>query len=343
MDHFESNILQKQSHSLVSIVVPLFNEAENIAPFLKNLHQALHGWAHPWELILVDDGSADETVLRLKQAVAMYHSPITIIELRRNYGQTAAMQAGIDQSEGELIVTMDGDQQNDPTDIPRMVAHLLEQDLDLLSGWRRHRQDKLLLRKIPSRLANRLISRVTGVRLNDYGCSLKVYRAHLLKQVRLFGEMHRFIPVWVASVTRPSRIAEIEVNHNARTLGTSKYGISRVFRVIIDLLTMLFFLRYQARPGHFFGSFGLISGGIGGLILSYLAVVKFVFAEDIGTRPLLFIGVLCIIASLQFLLTGVLAELLARNYFGSTQHRPYNIAQVSRTEGPLSPELKESA
>lgn len=309
----------------VSIVIPLFNEAENIESLLDSVKASLRNWKHSWELILVDDGSRDDTFKLLSACIRSFSAPAKVIRLHRNFGQTAAMQAGIDAATGEIIVTMDGDMQYDPADIPRMVAQFIEQDLDLLSGWRQHRQDKLIFRKFPSRIANFLIRRVTGVRLNDYGCSLKVYRASVLKRIRLFGEMHRFIPAWIATVTHPSRIAETSVSHYARNQGESKYGLSRTFRVIIDLLTVLFFQRFQARPGHFFGSFGLVLGTIGTFILGYLAVVKFGLGEDIGSRPLLFVGVLCIIVSLQFLTTGVLAELLARDYFGSTRFTPYYI------------------
>lgn len=309
----------------VSIVVPLYNEAENIEPLLDCIRTGLANWRYSWELILVDDGSRDATYKTMTNAIRDFTVPAQLVLLHRNFGQTAAMQAGIDAAKGEYIVTMDGDLQNDPADIPRMVDQLVEKDLDLLSGWRQNRQDKLLIRKIPSKIANFLIRRVTGVHLSDYGCSLKVYRASVLKQIRLFGEMHRFIPAWIATVTHPSRIDEISVTHKARTRGVSKYGLSRTFRVIIDLLTVLFFQRYQARPGHFFGSFGLILGAIGSLTLAYLGVVKFILGEDIGSRPLLFVGVLCIIVSLQFLTTGVLAELVARNYFGSTRFTPYYI------------------
>jgi len=219
--------------------------------------------------------------------------------------------------------------QNDPADIPRMVGELIERDLDLLQGWRQKRRDALILRKIPSRIANRLIARVTGVKLHDYGCSLKVYRAEVIQRVRLFGEMHRFIPVWAAGVTDPRRIGETVVTHKARELGRSKYGISRTFRVLLDLLAAFFFLRYRARPGHFFGSIGLVFGVIGGLVMAYLAVVKFGFGEDIGQRPLLFIGILLLVAAVQFLTTGVLAELLSRTFFETADHKNFCIAWQS--------------
>jgi glycosyltransferase involved in cell wall biosynthesis len=234
------------------------------------------------------------------------------------------MQTGIEAARGEIIATLDGDLQNDPADIPRMVEELLERDLDLLAGWRKRRQDNLL-RKIPSRIANRLIAKVTNVRISDYGCSLKVYRSEVIKDVLLYGEMHRFIPVWVANVTAPSRIGETVVHHRARQFGASKYGLSRTFRVILDLLAAFFFLRYRARPGHFFGSIGLALGGVGGLIMGWLLLVKFAFGEDIGNRPLLFTGILLLVAAVQFLTTGVLAEMLSRTLFASSDKPAYSL------------------
>jgi len=313
----------------LSIVIPMYEEAENVAPMLARVHQGLVDYAGPWELICVDDGSRDGTGERLRAEAAHYGEHVRILRLRRNFGQTAAMQAGFDAARGELIATLDGDLQNDPADIPRMVAELLERDLDLLQGWRRGRQDGLLLRKIPSRIANRLIAKVTGVRLHDYGCSLKVYRAEVIQRVRLFGEMHRFIPVWAAGVTDPQRLGETPVHHEARRFGRSKYGISRTFRVLLDLLSAFFFLRYRARPGHFFGSVGLVFGAIGALIMAYLTVVKFAFGEDIGHRPLLFVGILCLVAAVQLLSTGVLAELLSRTFFESAEHKSYCVAWES--------------
>ncbi len=318
----------------VSIVIPLYNEAEVVTLLLERVHAALRSFAHPWELILVDDGSADDTLKRIRAAMADFGDHIRLVALMRNFGQTAAMQAGIDQAQGDLIVTLDGDLQNDPKDIPRMVRELEERDLDLLVGWRKKRKDALLLRKLPSRIANWLIGKVTGVALHDYGCSLKVYRGRVIRKVRLYGEMHRFIPAWVASVTPPARIGETEVTHHARALGQSKYGIGRTFRVIIDLLTMLFFIKYRARPGHFFGALGLLSGGLGSLALGYLAVLKFVWGEDIGGRPLLLVGVVLIIAAAQFMTTGVIAELLVRTYYESSDRRAYEVAAIDTAARP---------
>jgi hypothetical protein len=213
-----------------------------------------------------------------------------------------------------------------------MVDELIERDLDLLQGWRQKRQDALLLRKVPSRIANRLIGQVTGVVLNDYGCSLKVYRAEVVKNIRLYGEMHRFIPVWVAGVTSPERIGETSVAHSARQFGTSKYGISRTFRVLLDLLAAFFFLRFGARPGHFFGSIGLVFGIIGTLMMTWLGFVKFVLGEDIGSRPLLFIAILLIVAAVQLLTTGVLSEILSRTLFASAEHTHHCICWQSDPE-----------
>lgn len=313
----------------LSLVVPLYQEQDNVAPLLRAIHDGLADYAHPWELILVDDGSRDATGARLLAEAARYGRHVRLIRLRRNFGQTAAMQAGFDAARGALIATLDGDLQNDPADIPRLVEELLARDLDLLQGWRRQRQDGLWLRRIPSYLANRLIGMVTGVQLHDYGCSLKIYRAAVIREVRLYGEMHRFIPVWVAAVTDPARIGETPVHHRPRRFGTSKYGLSRTFRVLVDLLAAFFFLRFGARPGHFFGGIGLILGLIGSVLMGYLLVVKFGYGEHIGQRPLLFIAILLLIAALQLLTTGVLAELLVRTFFASAAHPPHRIAWQS--------------
>ena len=308
------------------MVIPLYREADNVVPLLARVHEGLAGYGGPWELICVDDGSRDGTAQRLREAAAGYGTHVRVIRLGRNFGQTAAMQAGFDAARGELIASLDGDLQNDPVDIPRLVDELLARDLDLLQGWRRDRQDALIMRKIPSRIANRLIARVTGVKLHDYGCSLKVYRAAVIKRVDLFGEMHRFIPVWVAGVTDPNRIGESVVTHSARRFGQSKYGISRTFRVLLDLLAASFFLRFGARPGHFFGAIGISFGVVGTLIMAYLMVVKFVLGADIGGRPLLFVGILLLVASAQFLTTGVLAEMLARTFYASSDRTHHCIA-----------------
>jgi len=315
--------LQLNDHRL-SVVIPVYNEEDNVAPLVKRMHTALNQYPQPWELIIVDDGSADRTPENLDAEKTLYGSHLRIVYLQRNYGQTAAMQAGIDAARGDVIVTLDGDLQNDPVDIPRLVKRLIEDDLDLVTGWRKNRKDDLILRKIPSRIANRLIARITGVKLHDYGCSLKAYKSSVIKSVRLYGEMHRFIPAWVAMNTRSARIKEEIVSHNPRELGESKYGITRTFRVLLDLLSVYFFMRYSARPGHFFGKLAFISGSLGGLILGYLFVLK-IMGESIGGRPLLLVGVLFVLASLQLLTTGVLSELLARTYYESSGRRTYHL------------------
>lgn len=311
------------SHRL-SIVVPMYDEADNVAPFVARVEEVLARYGSPWELILVDDGSTDATVAEMRRARAAYGTHVRPLELMRNFKQTAAMQAGIDAARGDVIVMLDGDLQNDPADIPRLVARLLNEDLDCVAGWRQDRQDHVL-RTIPSRIANRLIARVVGVRLNDYGCSLKAFRAEVLKSVRLYGEMHRFIPAWLATVTTPRRIAEEPVTHHPRVHGVSKYGISRTFRVVLDLIAVFFFMRYRARPGHFFGGVGMGFVALGLAVLGWLAFVKFGLGEAIGGRPLLLFGFFCVIAGAQFVSTGVLAETLARIYFESGAADQYQV------------------
>jgi glycosyltransferase involved in cell wall biosynthesis len=306
----------------LSVVIPMYREQENVAPMLARVHEGLAAYRGAWELVCVDDGSPDETGPRLLAEASKYGSHVRVVRFARNLGQTAAMQAGIDAARGQLIATLDGDLQNDPADIPRMVDEMHARKLDLLCGKRANRQDAWLSRKLPSKIANRIIARVTGVNITDYGCSLKIYRASIIKQVRLYGEMHRFIPVWVAMVTSPARIGEMPVSHGARQFGESKYGISRTIRVVLDLLTAFFFLRYRARPGHFFGSIGLVLGMAGSAMLSWLAVDKFVLGQNIGNRPLLLTGVLLLMFSMQFLTTGLIAEILTRIFYQSREQPP---------------------
>ncbi len=313
----------------LSIIIPMYNEADNVAPMLERIHDGLADYAWPWELILVDDGSTDATVTQLRRCSQYFGPHVRVVELMRNFKQTAAMQAGIDAARGDIIVTLDGDLQNDPADIPRLVARLLNEDLDCVAGWRKNRKDGLWLRKIPSRIANRLIGRVVGVKLNDYGCSLKAFRASVIKSIRLYGEMHRFIPAWLAMVTTPRRIVEEPVSHHPRIHGESKYGISRTFRVVLDLISVFFFMRYRARPGHFFGGVGLVLAALGSVILAWLAFVKFGLGENIGTRPLLMVGFFCWIAGAQFISMGVLAETLARIDYESGSARLYEVRNPS--------------
>lgn len=320
----------------LSLVVPLFNEEESVTPLIERIVSSMVDYPASWELILVDDGSTDATIANARTALDRPGLDLKIVALQRNFGQTAAMQAGINQAEGRLIATLDGDLQNDPKDIPHMVAELERRELDLLVGWRKNRQDGLLLRKVPSFIANRLIGRITGVRLHDYGCSLKIYRSAVIKQVKLMGEMHRFIPAWVAGVVPSSRIGEMPVTHHARQHGISKYGISRTFRVILDLLSVMFFMRFKARPGHFFGSLGLGLGAISVLILFYLFIDKFIMGNDIGTRPLFLIGVMLFLSSVQMITTGILAEMIARTYYREDTALSYIVREVYQAETPTA-------
>jgi glycosyltransferase involved in cell wall biosynthesis len=312
----------------LSLVVPLLNEEDNVAALVSQVRAALAQLEWPWQLILVDDGSSDRTADRIRQAVASCPGHISALILRRRFGQTAAMQAGIDMAQGSIIATMDGDLQNNPADIPRMVRRLLDEDLDLLVGWRRSRQDGLWLRKIPSWCANHLIVAVTGIRLHDYGCSLKIFRASVIRQVRLYGEMHRFIPTWVATVTSPARIAEEPVSHFPRVHGRSKYGLGRTFNVILDLLSVYFFTRFRASPGHFFGRIGLLCAGAGGAALGWVGWQKIWYGEAIANRPLLLLGVLLAVIGVQIICTGIVTEMLARTYFESGSTKTYAVREM---------------
>ena len=294
----------------LSVVIPLYKEEDNVERLVDELHAALELYPGEFELVVVDDGSTDRTRELLLESRSNRGDHIMVIAHKRNLGQTQAMQTGLQAARGDVIAFMDGDLQNDPADIPSMVEKLETEHLDLLCGWRKNRQDSLD-RTLPSQMANWLIGRVSGVALHDYGCSLKVGRKEVLEGLDLRGEMHRFIPLWVANLTHPSRIAEIPVNHRARVAGISKYGISRTPRVILDLLAAWFFLRFRERPGHFFGVAGLITGGLGGVALAYLLVLK-LFGMDIGNRPLLITGVLLALVGLQLITTGLIAEMLTR-------------------------------
>lgn len=326
------------THSLadhrLSVVVPMFQERGNAAAQVQDICVALENYPWPWELIVVDDGSTDGTGAELERAADEQGPHVRVLRLARNFRQTAAMQAGIDAARGDVIVTMDGDRQNEPGDIPRLVARLLDDSLDLVAGWRERRHDGFWMRRLPSFLANRLIRSVSGLQFQDLGCSLKAFRASTLREIRLYGEMHRFIPAWLATVTSPDRMAEEPVRHHPRQHGRSKYGLTRTVRVLVDLLAVYFFLRFGSRPGHFFGGIGLALGGSGTLILAYLAGLK-AAGESVGTRPLLALGVLLALAGLQLLTTGVLAELLMRVYYDGGHARPY------RVRGAVQPQAGE--
>jgi len=292
----------------ISIVVPMFNERETVPTLVAHIDEALAGFGRDYEIILVDDGSHDGTTQKIIEAEGA--SPrVRGIYLVRNYGQSTAMQAGFDASLGEIIVTMDGDLQNDPADIPRLIKLLEERNADVISGWRRDRKDTPA-RKLFSRIANRLISGMTGVRLNDYGCSLKVYRRDLLAQTRVYGELHRFLPALLNDVG--ADVIEVEVSHHPRRFGKSKYALDRTFRVVLDLILIIFFRRYIQRPLHVFGGAGLMCMLPGGLILAYLATLKIFAGTDIAGRPLLTLGVMLFVVGIVMVGQGLLGELTGR-------------------------------
>ena len=308
----------------LSVVIPVYNEEENIVPLLEALDKALSPLGKPFEVVIVDDGSTDWTLEKLK-ALKPRYPWLRIVALRRNFGQSAAFTAGIDHARGEIIVTMDGDLQNDPRDIPKLLAKI-EEGYDVVSGWRKDRKDPFFSRRLPSFLANVIISRLTKVKLHDYGCSLKAYRAEVIKGLTIYGELHRFIPALVS--LGGARVAEIEVNHHPRRFGRSKYGLSRTYRVVLDLLLVLFFRKFATKPLHIFGLTGGILLFLGITIEGYLTILKLFFGQDIGHRPLLLLGVLLILTGINLLGTGLLAELIIRTYYEASGKRIYHVREV---------------
>jgi glycosyltransferase involved in cell wall biosynthesis len=301
----------------LSIVIPVYNEEENVEPLVREITSAMNPLAKSYEIIIVDDGSGDRTFTIL--AGLRRRTPnLRAIALKRNFGQTAALAAGLIHARGEVVVLMDGDGQNDPADIPAMLAEL-DRGADLVCGWRFQRRDAILSRRLPSFIANRLISWATQVKLHDYGCTLKAMRKEVAVHLKLYGEMHRFIPA--IAYERGARIAEMKVHHRPRLRGATKYGIGRTFRVILDLLTVKFLISYSTRPAHVFGPIGVASLGLGFAIAVYLSAQKFIYHQDIGARPLLLLGVLLIFIGFQFITMGLLGEMLARTYHES-QGRP---------------------
>jgi glycosyltransferase involved in cell wall biosynthesis len=304
---------------LLSLVIPVYHEAENISHLITAIEQALP--SHSYEIIFVDDGSTDRTVAEI-QAQSLGKNHIRLLVFSRNFGQTSAMAAGIEAARGTYIATLDGDLQNDPADIPAMLALLEKEQVDMVAGYRANRKDGMLLRKIPSRIANRLIRSLSHVEVRDYGCTLKLFKTSIAKDLDLYGELHRFIPI-LASL-KGAKIAEMPVQHHARKFGTSKYGLSRTLKVASDLMLMAFFLRYRQKPMHLFGGLGLVSFTFGGFIECYLLICK-LLGESIGGRPLFFVGIVLIIAGIQLITTGFLAELLMRTYFSAKNQSPYLI------------------
>ena len=304
----------------LSVVITILNEEENIAPLAEAIRNALEGYSY--EVIFVDDGSTDKSVEAIKK---LYDPHVRLVRLRKNYGQSVAMAAGIDFAQGEYVALLDGDLQNDPADIPFMLEKLKNEDWDVVAGNRRNRQDGAMLRKLPSRIANSLIRRYTGVRIKDYGCTLKVFKGDIAKHLDLYGELHRFIPV-LASL-QGARITQVDVKHHARRFGKSKYGINRTLKVSSDLMLVVFLQRYLRKPMHLFGGIGvlLLLPGVG--ILLYLLTIK-IMGHDIWGKPLLILGVLLVILGVLFIMMGIMTELLMRIYYGTGGRQLYQVKEV---------------
>jgi glycosyltransferase involved in cell wall biosynthesis len=308
----------------LSVVIPVRNEAENVRQLCRELFEVLDRGDRTFEIIVVDDGSTDDTFQLLREIQAG-EPRLRVIRFRRNFGQTAGFAAGFAHARGALIVTMDGDLQNDPADIPALVE-LIDSGNDIVCGWRKHRKDPFLNRRLPSIVANKLISFATGVHLNDYGCSLKVFRSEVVKPLRLYGEMHRFLPAIASEMG--VRIAERPVNHRARTHGRSNYGISRTLRVVLDLITVKFLLSYATRPLQIFGLLGIGMGLVGAIISGYLAWQRLFGYQSLSDRPLLLLGILLIFTGFQLVTLGLLAELQIRTYHESQDKPTYVIREV---------------
>jgi glycosyltransferase involved in cell wall biosynthesis len=322
---FPPDALAESERPDVSVVVPIFNEVESIPPLLAAITAALIESQLSYEILCVDDGSTDGSTALLRQQ-AQERQDLKAVLLRRNYGQTAAMAAGFEHAAGRYIVTLDGDLQNDPADIPLLLEKLAE-GYDLVSGWRKERQDHAVTRLLPSKIANWLIGRVTGVKLHDYGCSLKAYRAELAADMRLYGELHRFLPA--LAFIEGARITEIPVRHHARRYGSSKYGLGRTFRVLMDLFTIFFMKTFLTRPMHVFGFFGALSILLGVVVGGYLSFLKLALGQDIGDRPLLILAVVLFLTGVQLFSFGLLAELTMRTYHESQDRPIYRVREVT--------------
>jgi glycosyltransferase involved in cell wall biosynthesis len=308
----------------LSIVIPVFNEEENVEPLVGEITSVMKPLKKSFEIVIIDDGSRDRT-FEILACLRPRTPALRVIRLKRNFGQTAALAAGLAHVQGESIVLMDGDGQNDPKDIPALLAEL-DKGADLVCGWRLQRRDPFLSRRLPSMIANRIISWATQVKLHDYGCTLKAMRKEVAAHLKLYGEMHRFIPA--IAYERGARVAELKVNHRPRLRGRSKYGISRTLRVIIDLLTVKFLISYSTRPAHVFGPVGVVSVTVGFIIAIYLSAQKIIYHETIGGRPLLLLGILLIFIGFQFITMGLLGEMLARTYHESQDLPVFAIREI---------------
>lgn len=312
----------------LSVVITVMNEEGNIKPLLEAIRDALQHI--DYEVILVDDGSTDKTC---QQILENSDERTILVELRKNYGQSTAMTAGIDHSHGKYVALLDGDLQNDPTDIPSMLELLKKEDWDVVAGNRKNRKDGFILRKIPSRIANALIRRMTGVYIKDYGCTLKIFKREIAEELGLYGELHRFIPV--LAKLQGARITQVDVKHHPRIHGKSKYGINRTFKVMSDLVLMVFMRRYMQKPMHLFGPLGFVSFGLGVLINIYLLVLK-IMGHDIGGKPLLILGLILLLGGIQLITIGIVADINVRTYFESQNKKTYNVRRVYHAKREIS-------
>ena len=309
----------------LSLVICVFNEEENIKPLANQIISALNNIN--FEAIYVDDGSTDRT---REEIVGISDERFVLVELKRNYGQSSALQAGIDQAQGEYVVLLDGDLQNDPADIPMMLKMMEEEEWDMVAGVRANRQDGMFLRKVPSKIANYMIRKSTGIHMKDLGCTLKIFTNETIKSIHIYGELHRYIPALIA-LEGATKITQVDVNHRPREFGNSKYNLSRTTRVMSDLILMVFFKKYLQRPMHFFGSIGIVTLGIGVIINLYMFFLK-IFGHDIWGKPLLLLGILLVMGGIQFITIGIIAELQMRTYFESQHKKPYRVKSVVHTK-----------
>jgi len=305
----------------LSLVICVYNEEESIGPLSDQIKQALKNI--DYEAIFVDDGSTDKTRAEIKK---INDDHFILVELKRNYGQSSALQAGIDQAEGEFIALIDGDLQNDPADVPMMLKMIEEEEWDMVAGVRANRKDGMFLRKVPSKIANYMIRRSTGLKMKDLGCTLKIFTNETIKSIHIYGELHRYIPALIA-LEGATRLTQVDVNHRPREYGSSKYNLGRTTRVISDLILMVFFKKYLQRPMHFFGSIGIVTLGIGVLINIYLLILK-LLGNDIWGKPLILLGILLVMGGIQFITIGIIAELQMRTYFESQHKKPYRVKRV---------------
>lgn len=312
----------------LSVVICVWNEELNIKPLSQQIKVALNDI--DFEAIFVDDGSTDDTRGEIKK---INDNRFILVELKRNYGQSSALQAGIDQAAGEFVVLIDGDLQNDPADIPMMLKMMEADEWDMVAGIRANRKDGMFLRKIPSKIANYMIRKSTGIHMKDLGCTLKIFTNETIKSIHIYGELHRYIPALV-TLEGATKITQVDVNHRSREFGTSKYNLSRTTRVMSDLILMVFFKKYLQRPMHFFGSIGIVTLGIGVLINFYMLALK-IMGNDIWGKPLLLLGILMVMGGIQFITTGIIAELQMRTYFESQKKKPFRVKKVSNTNSDI--------